>query len=83
MAANKKDPEDILDRSLTRRDLLRAGALGTVGLAAGGSVLAIPGLGQSSAAPAQDQATHHDMMTVGRLAPGSFDPGAFLTHFDT
>jgi len=83
MAANKKDPEDILDRSLTRRDLLRAGALGTVGLAAGGSVLAIPGLGQSSAAPAQDHATHHDMMTVGKLAPGSFDPGAFLTHFDT
>ena len=74
---------EILDRSLTRRDLLRAGALGTVGLAAGGSVLAIPGLGQSSAAPAQDHATHHDMMTVGKLAPGSFDPGAFLTHFDT
>ncbi|MEO8089293.1 MAG: multicopper oxidase domain-containing protein [Gemmatimonadales bacterium] len=72
-----------LDRSLTRRDLLRAGALGTVGLAAGGSVLALPGLVQSIAVPAQDQATHHDMMTVGKLAPGSFDPGAFLTHFDT
>src|SRR3990170_4764204 len=81
MMARKKD--EILDRSLTRRDLLRAGALGTVGLAAGGSVLALPGLGQSSAGPAQDHATHHDMMTVGKLAPGSFDPGAFLTHFDT
>jgi manganese oxidase len=79
--ARKKD--EILDRSLTRRDLLRVGALGTVGLAAGGSVLALPGLGQSSAGPAQDHATHHDMMTVGKLAPGSFDPGAFLTHFDT
>ena len=79
--ARKKD--EILDRSLTRRDLLRAGALGTVGLAAGGSVLALPGLGQSNANPAQGQPSHHDMMTVGKLAPGSFDPGAFLTHFDT
>ncbi|MEA2725509.1 MAG: hypothetical protein QOH59_3280 [Gemmatimonadales bacterium] len=30
---------EMLDRALTRRDLPRAGALGTVGLAAGGSVL--------------------------------------------
>ena len=79
--ARKK--EEMLDRSLTRRDLLRAGALGTVGLAAGGSVLALPGLGQSAAGPVQDHASHHDMMTVGKLAPGSFDPSAFLTHFDT
>ena len=79
--ARKK--EEMLDRSLTRRDLLRAGALGTVGLAAGGSVLALPGLGQSEAGPVQDHASHHDMMTVGKLAPGSFDPSAFLTHFDT
>jgi FtsP/CotA-like multicopper oxidase with cupredoxin domain len=74
----------MVDQSLSRRDLLKAGALGTVGIAAAGSVLAIPGLGQGQADPAaQGQATHHDMMTVGNLAPGSFDPNAFLTHFDT
>jgi FtsP/CotA-like multicopper oxidase with cupredoxin domain len=75
--------KEISDRSLSRRDLLRAGAIGTVGLAAGGSVLALPGLGQSPGDPAQGQASHHDMMTVGNLAPGSFDPSAFLTNFDT
>jgi FtsP/CotA-like multicopper oxidase with cupredoxin domain len=61
--------------------MLRVGALGTVGLAAGGSVLALPGLAQGDRA-AQGQASHHDIMTVGQLAPGSFDPSAFLTHFD-
>ena len=79
--ARKKD--EMMDRSLTRRDLLRVGTLGTAGLAAGGSFLAIPGLGQSDASQSQDHVTHHDMMTVGKLAPGSFDPNAFLTHFDT
>ncbi len=69
--------------SLTRRELLRAGALGTVGLAAGGSVLALPGLVQGDgAAAAQGQASHHDMMTVGQLAPGTPDPTKFLTEFD-
>src|SRR5918994_949426 len=68
--------------SLTRRDLLKVGALGTAGLAAGGSVLALPGLAQGSGKAAEGQASHHDMMTVGQLAPGSFDPMAFLTHFD-
>src|SRR5687768_4866251 len=72
------------DQAMTRRDLLKAGALGTVGIAAAGSVLAIPGLGQGKSDPAaQGQASHHDMMTVGQLAPGSFDPTAFLTQFDT
>jgi manganese oxidase len=68
--------------SLSRRELLRAGALGTVGLAAGGSVLALPGITQSHGAAGQGQASHHDMMTVGQLSPGSADPTAFLTHFD-
>jgi FtsP/CotA-like multicopper oxidase with cupredoxin domain len=75
--------KDLLDQSMTRRDLLKAGALGTVGMAAAGSVLALPGLGQSPDGAAAGQATHHDMMTVGNLRPGSFDPTAFLTHFDT
>jgi FtsP/CotA-like multicopper oxidase with cupredoxin domain len=70
------------EQSMTRRDLLRVGALGTVGLAAGGSVLALPGLAQGDKGAAQGQASHHDMMTVGQLTPGSFDPTAFLTHFD-
>jgi FtsP/CotA-like multicopper oxidase with cupredoxin domain len=68
--------------SLTRRDLLRVGALGTVGLAAGGSVLALPGLAQNDGKPAQGQASHHDMMTVGQLAPSSYNPTEFLTRFD-
>src|ERR687895_706472 len=69
--------------SLTRRDLLKAGALGTVGLAAGGTVLALPGLAQGGASAAQGQASHHDMMTVGQLAPSTPDPTKFLTEFDT
>jgi manganese oxidase len=69
--------------SLTRRDLLKAGALGTVGLAAGGTVLALPGLAQGDAKAGQGRASHHDMMTVGQLAPGTPDPTRFLTEFDT
>jgi FtsP/CotA-like multicopper oxidase with cupredoxin domain len=68
---------------MSRRDLLRVGAVGTVGMAAGSSILALPGLSQGNGDPAKGQATHHDMMTVGNLAPGSFDPSAFLTHFDS
>jgi FtsP/CotA-like multicopper oxidase with cupredoxin domain len=69
------------DRRLTRRELLRAGALGTVGLATGGAALSLPALAQEPA-PATPHGSHHDMVTVGQLAPGSFDPAAFLTHFD-
>jgi manganese oxidase len=75
--------KDLVDQAITRRDLLKAGALGTVGLAAAGSVLALPGLGQAQASGAEGQASHHDMMTVGNISPGSFDPSDFLTHFDT
>ncbi len=70
------------DRKVSRRDALRAGALGTVGLAAGAGGLALQGLGQATAAQAPTQGSHHDMITVGELAPGSFDPTAFLTRFD-
>jgi hypothetical protein len=44
--ARKKDG---VDKAISRRDLLKAGALGTVGIAAGGSVLALPGMGQVQA----------------------------------
>jgi manganese oxidase len=74
--------KNLVDRSMNRRDLLKAGALGTVGIAAGGSVLALPGLGQSTVNGHAEPGSHHNMMTVGTLAPGSFDPTAFLTHFD-
>jgi FtsP/CotA-like multicopper oxidase with cupredoxin domain len=75
--------KNLVDRSMNRRDLLKAGALGTVGIAAAGSVLALPGLGQSPGNGQVGQGSHHDMMTVGSLSPGSFDPSAFLTHFDS
>ena len=69
-------------RKLSRRDALRAGALGTVGLAAGTGGLSLQALGQTPQGQASSRGTHHDMVTVGQLAPGSFDPTAFLTHFD-
>ena len=70
------------NRKLSRRDALRAGALGTVGLAAGTGGLSLPALGQGPAAQDTTRGSHHDMMTVGQLAPGSFDPTGFLTSFD-
>jgi FtsP/CotA-like multicopper oxidase with cupredoxin domain len=70
------------NRKLSRRDALRAGALGTVGLAAGAGGLSLPALGQGPAAQDTTRGSHHDMMTVGQLAPGSFDPTGFLTRFD-
>jgi hypothetical protein len=69
----------IVNRRLTRRQLLAAGAIGGVGLATGGSALALQSKGGTPATPLS---THHDMMAVGELRPGSFDPSAFLTRFD-
>jgi manganese oxidase len=71
------------EQRLSRRDVLKAGALGTVGLAAGGvgAALASPLVGQGvPQVPATG--SHHDMVAVGQLAPGSFDPSDFLTRFD-
>ena len=62
------------NRKVSRRDALRAGALGTVGLAAGAGGLSLQALGQGTAAQSPTQGSHHDMITVGQLAPGSFDP---------
>ena len=70
------------DRKVSRRDLLKAGALGTMGLAAGGGAASLPALVQGDTARAQAHGSHHDMVTVGQLAPGSFDPTEFLTRFD-
>jgi FtsP/CotA-like multicopper oxidase with cupredoxin domain len=63
-------------RGMTRRELLKRGAVGAAGLAVTGSAL-----------DAAAQTTHesHDPMvagTVGRVGTDDFDPGAFLGHFD-
>ncbi|MGH7578993.1 MAG: multicopper oxidase domain-containing protein [Gemmatimonadales bacterium] len=70
------------NRNVSRRDALRAGALGTVGLAAGAGGLSLQALGQGGAPQSPTHGSHHDMVTVGQLAPGSFDPTAFLTRFE-
>lgn len=75
------DTDHRQDRSgLSRRELLKAGALGTVGLATGGGAFALAALPPPTIGPGHG--SHHDMMTVGDLRTGSFDPTAFLTHFD-
>jgi FtsP/CotA-like multicopper oxidase with cupredoxin domain len=69
-------------RKMSRREVLRAGALGTVGLATGGGAASLPALAQGDTLQAPARESHHDMVTVGQLAPGSFDPSEFLTRFD-
>ncbi len=74
---------------LSRRDLLKLGALGTVGLASGAGAIALDPLRALGGGPPGDQApgsphgSHHDMAVVGELRTTSFDPTAFLTSFDT
>ena len=72
-------PGGILDRTLSRRGILKLGALGTAGIAAGGASLLAVRPASSSQAGAHG---HHDMTTVGDIVPGRFDPSAFLTAFD-
>ena len=78
---SRHEPRDpsALEQPITRRRLLAAGALGGVGLATGGSALALQ---QVRGVVPADPATHHDMMAVGDIRPGAFDPTAYLTHFD-
>lgn len=70
---------------VTRRDVVKIGALGVVGLASAGSSIALARPPRQEAAPgaAGPHAAHGSNGTVGTLRPGSFDPSAFLTHFDT
>jgi FtsP/CotA-like multicopper oxidase with cupredoxin domain len=82
---DKRASQDGLSRigGLNRRDAIRAGLLGTAGLAAAGSALALQRVaGAQSVQPLSATPHHHDMMAVGQLQPGSFDPDAYLTHFD-
>jgi FtsP/CotA-like multicopper oxidase with cupredoxin domain len=72
------------DTKLSRRDLLKASALGAAGLAAaGGAVVFRP---QTSAAqPEPNPHAHtqaHSMDAVGDIDPRGFDPTEFLTNFD-
>ncbi|MBI4409544.1 MAG: multicopper oxidase domain-containing protein [Gemmatimonadetes bacterium] len=69
---------------LTRRDLIKAGALGAAGLAAGGGALAFRPrqLAELPAGQAPAHGPHEHLATVGEIQPGGFDPTAFLTHFD-
>jgi manganese oxidase len=69
---------------LTRRQLLAAGATGAVGLATASAALALQQARGAPPAPTPPTAdsTHHDMMAVGDIRAGTFDPAAFLEHFD-
>jgi FtsP/CotA-like multicopper oxidase with cupredoxin domain len=75
-------PESMRDRTVSRRQAIRTGLLGTAGLAAAGGALAIQrsAIAQSSTNPASGH--HHDMMAVGELRPGHFSPDDYLTQFD-
>ncbi len=70
---------------LDRRGLLKVGALGAAGLATGGAgfALARPPAAEAATGSVHAQSSHHDMMAMGTLRAGSFDPDAYLTHFDT
>ena len=63
---------------VSRRDLLKAGAAGAVGLAAAGSVTAFQRPAQEKGAPAH----LHSMGVGGEVDFGLFDPDRYLTHFD-
>ena len=72
---------------LSRRELIKVGALGTAGLAIGGGALKLQSqdvLSPSQARPpaGHGHGAHDDMNAVGELRPGGFNPTSFLTHFD-
>ena len=76
--------ESTSDVRLTRRQLLAAGATGAVGLATASAALALQQARGNAPAPTNPgtDSTHHDMMAVGDIRAGTFDPTAFLTDFD-
>ncbi|MDZ7778346.1 MAG: multicopper oxidase domain-containing protein [Gemmatimonadota bacterium] len=67
---------------MTRRDLLRASAMGAVGLAAGGGALGMSRRGRNQDAHGDVEVESHDMLTQGEVDTSRFDPSAFLTDFD-
>ncbi|MEX1186346.1 MAG: multicopper oxidase domain-containing protein [Gemmatimonadaceae bacterium] len=86
---NDRAPEgkDLVAPLMSRRQAVKWGALGTVGLAAAGTACVQRG-GPLAAGDtlkgglAPGHGSHHDMMAVGELRRDSFDPTAFLTRFD-
>ncbi len=70
--------------SLSRREVLRVGALGAAGLAAAGGALGMKRAGPGPASAGAGMHGGHELaMPVAHPRVVGFDPGAFLTHFDT
>ncbi len=68
---------------LSRRDLLRSGVVGVVGLAAGGGALAAKSPSRTkSASDAETAHSNHVLGVGGEIDPSIFDPTAFLKEFD-
>jgi FtsP/CotA-like multicopper oxidase with cupredoxin domain len=69
---------------LSRRDLIKAGALGAAGLAAAsGAIVLRPESGKAANEPPKDAHMHaHSMDAVGDIDPRGFNPTKFLTEFD-
>lgn len=82
--AGRGDGSDGAATGISRRDLLRAGALGVAGLAAAGgaAVAGAQGPKQAGGGARTGHAGHDAMLTVGDITPGGFDPTAYLTEFD-
>ncbi|MEO5509424.1 MAG: multicopper oxidase domain-containing protein [Longimicrobiales bacterium] len=76
------------DKSITRRTLLRRGALGTAAVAAASAGIARAVAGsapESTVTPlmsSHDAHSPHALDVVGDIKPGGLDPDAFLTHFE-
>jgi manganese oxidase len=69
--------------ALSRRELLRAGALSAAGLAAAGAVVRARGESVPEITNNVNEAHKHGANgPEGTLRPGGFDPSAFLTAFD-
>jgi manganese oxidase len=70
---------------LSRRDLLKASALGAAGLAAAGGALAFRPRDGIAQADGHSELAHleaHSMDAVGDIDPNGFNPSKFLTEFD-
>jgi FtsP/CotA-like multicopper oxidase with cupredoxin domain len=72
------------DGKLSRRDLIKAGALGAAGLAAAtGAIVLRPQSGKAQVDAASDaHMSAHSMDAVGDIDPRGFNPTKFLTEFD-
>jgi FtsP/CotA-like multicopper oxidase with cupredoxin domain len=76
------------DSLLSRRALLKAGALGTVAAGGAAALRTLNGVAEAqqtvdtTAGRVVVHGSHDAMIAVGNLRPGQLDPSAFLTHFD-